>query len=441
MKPNFLIITLHDLGDFLPCYGRVSMPTPNIDRIVQNGAMLNHFSTSTVCSPARGAIMTGCYPHTHGLMGLVHRGWRLNTDACPTIPTLLASTGYQRHLFGFQHEHWDWHKLGYEQKHDAEGGHHAECVLPDLCAWLKSPEAREKPFFVSAGVAEVHRSGLSPSGWKRPCYRPADPASVQVPDFLPDIPEVRGELADLYGAIRHVDDHLGQVLDTLNSSGLAENTLLLFTTDHGISIIHAKATLYDGGIKVACLAQMPGVIPAGLRVQAPTSHVDILPTILELAGVKTPGHVQGSSLLSQLRGQTQQGREFIFAERNVTNYFCPSRAVRNDSFKYVRHGVQACVFDWLIPEVEQSRTDFRSVRGISDFYDHERVTEELFDLKSDPGELRNLIRSAAHASVLAQLRRTLDEHFEKTDDPFRKMVNPIALQADGYVELAKFRGK
>ena len=112
-RPNVILITPHDLGDFLGCYG-TPVSTPNLDAMAAEGIIFaQHFSTGTVCSPSRGSITTGCYPHTHGLMGLVHRGWALDVGKCPPLARQLHDAGYQTHLFGFQHEHYDPTRLGY----------------------------------------------------------------------------------------------------------------------------------------------------------------------------------------------------------------------------------------------------------------------------------------------------------------------------------------
>ena len=102
-RPNIILITPHDLGDYLGCYG-TPVPTPHTDSLARDGVLFrNHFSCGTVCSPSRGGIIPGCYPHTNGLMGLVHSGWELDVATCPPIMQLLSDAGYQTHLFVFQH--------------------------------------------------------------------------------------------------------------------------------------------------------------------------------------------------------------------------------------------------------------------------------------------------------------------------------------------------
>jgi len=435
-RPNVLIITCHDLGDFVGCYG-TPVATPNVDSIAADGVIFaQHFSTGSVCSPARGSIVTGCYPHTHGLMGLVHRGWELDVERCPPLPTLLAGAGYRTHLFGFQHEHWDPSRLGYQQVH---GGRTCELVAAETAQWLRSDaRAGDEPFLAAVGWSETHRLGL-PSHFNRDVYEPADPADVEVPPYLPDVPEMREDLAGLYGAVKHMDQAVGEILAALDEAGLRDNTLVIFAADHGASFIHAKATLYDGGTKVPWLMRWPGGLDAPMRCEKLTSHVDIAPTLLDLLGVAIPAHVQGQSLADRLRAgrPDDDGREYVFAEKNVTNYYDPTRMVRSDSMKYIRKGLRTCVFDFQIPEIEQCSCDFRRHKGVREFYSARRCTEELYDLEADPGELSNLIDDPARADALAELRAALDAHLEATDDPFRHLRNDLLMPADVYPEVMR----
>ncbi len=428
-SPNIITIILHDLGDFLPCYGRIPMATPSIDRMASSGIVLeSHFATAAVCSPSRGSYMTGCYPHNNGLMGLVHRGWTLDVDHHPTIPAALRAAGYQSALIGFQHEHYDAGRLGYDVVQTVAPPY-AERVAPLAAEWLEGSAAKRRPFYLSVGFTEVHRLAMSPSGWRRDAYRPAAPAEVSVPPFLPDVPEVRQELAEFYGAIRHADECTGIVLDALDRSGLADNTLVIFTTDHGMSIIHAKATLYDGGTRVACLMRWPAGIPQPRRITALTSHVDVLPTLCDLAGARLPRAIDGRSFAPLLRGERDAHRDYVFAESDFTNSYAPTRSVRSRDRKLIRRGVRSGVFDYLIPEVELCATDFRKVEAIRSFYSWERWTEELYDLAADPGELRKAAADPAYGADRQRLATALEAHLDGTSDPFAALVNPIHMPA------------
>jgi len=409
-QPNIVIFTCHDLGDEISPYG-VPVRTPNLERMAATGVVMeNHFSTASVCSPARGSLMTGCYPHTNGLMGLTHRGWELDVKNCPPLPVLLGEMGFETHLFGFQHEHADPALLGYQQVHGPSGPQYGERVVPLFTDWLKQRHAADAPFLACIGIHEAHRMGLEPSHFRRDAYQPAEPAEVEVPPYLPDIPEVREDLAGFYGAVSFADSMVGRVLDALDQTGLSEETLFIFTADHGASFMHAKATLYDGGVKVALLMRMPGTLPEGHRVSGLTSHVDIVPTVFDFMGLTLPYQVEGTSFAPLSLGSSGQGRQYAFGEKNYTNYYDPARMVRSRHFKYIRKGLRTCIFDFVIPELELCPCGFRRNRAVFEFYPARRCTEELYDLRSDPGEMHNLIKNPEHRETLSELRAALDRH-------------------------------
>ena len=438
-KPNVVIITCHDLGDYLGPYG-VPVETPNLDAVAQQGVVMeNHFSTGSVCSPSRGSLMTGCYPHTTGLMGLTHRGWELEVDRTPHLAALMDELGYDTYLFGFQHEHPDRTALGYKHHVRPPKGYDVEQVVPLFTEWLHKREDDGRPFFAAVGFSETHRMGGPNFDFKRDVYESADPAEVEVPPFLPDIPEVRQDLADFYGAVNLVDKMVGLVVKALEETGLSGRTLLIFTSDHGASFMHSKATLYDGGTKVAMLARWPGVLPAGHRCPALTSHVDVVPTLFDLLDLTVPREAQGHSFAAAARGRDGGERDYVFAERNYTNYYDPARMVRSQSFKYIRKGLRTCIFDFVIPELEQCSSSFRRKREVFEFYSSTRCTEELYDLEADPGEMNNLAEDPACESTLDMLRSALAEHLARTDDPFRHLRNELLMPADGYARQQ--RGK
>ncbi len=433
-RPNLVVVACHDLGDYLGCYG-TPVRTPNLDAMANQGAVMeNHFSAGAVCSPSRGSIMTGCYPHTHGLMGLIHRGWELDVDACAPMPTLLREAGYQTHLFGFQHEHWDARRLGYQELHPAAHDY-ADQVTPVFTQWLRSRTDDGRPFLASVGFSETHRWALNPSHFRREEYEPAEPADVEVRPYLPDIPEVRRDLADFYGAVNLVDKMVGRILATLDETGLTDKTLVLFTTDHGASFMHSKGTLYDGGTKVALLMRWPGVVPAGQRCRCLTSHVDLLPTLFGLLGVPVPEHVEGASFADAVKGKRDDGRRYVFAEKNYTNYYDPTRMVRSHRFKYICKGLRTCIFDFIIPELELCPSGFRKNRAVFEFYSARRCKEELYDLEADPGEMNNVADDPGHEVTLNEMRAALAAHLEATNDPFKDLRNDIVMPARAYESL------
>ena len=438
--PNVILIVAHDLGDCLSCYG-APVRTPNLQRFADEGTVLeNHFSTGSVCSPSRGALMTGRYPHANGLMGLAHRGWALDVPKAPPFARVFGWLDYQTWLFGLQHEHWDTAALGYRNVVTPEAGLHCDHVLPQFAEWLRKQARGAQPFFASVAFEETHRIGMNPSHFKRDAYEPADPAQVQVPAYLPDIPEVREDLAGFYGAVNLMDRMMGEVMDALEAAKIEKDTIVIFTTDHGASFMHSKGTLYDGGTKVACLLRWPGTLMAGQRFRALTSHVDLMPTVFQLIGQRLPGRflqgLHGSSFAPLLYGGSTIERGCVFAEKNYTNYYDPARMVRSIEFKYIRKGLRTCIFDFVIPEIEQCPSGFRRNRAMFEFYSARRCTEELYDLRCDRAEMHNVADDPAYAEALADMRAVLDEHLEETDDPFRHLRNDLLMPEEAYERIS-----
>lgn len=419
-QPNILMVICHDLGRHLPCYGVGGLRTPNIDRLAAEGAVCTrYFATAPLCSPSRGAIFTGCYPHSNGLMGLVNRGWDM-PDRTATLPQLLREAGYVSYLFGLHHEKKDPRRMGYDHVPQGRSPHHASAVLPGVAEFLHGAReaTRGNPFLAVAGLSEVHRP------FKSPRYIPADPATVDVPGFLPDHPGVREDLADLAGLVETVDEQLGTVLDALADTGLDRRTLVVLTTDHGIAFPRAKSTLYDAGIGTALIARFPGVIPAGASVDALLSNVDLLPTLLTVGGHEVPAHVQGRSFWPLLLGQSGRGDEAVFAEKTYHDAYDPKRAVRTDRWKYI-HNFEAGPELLLPADIAASP----SAPAVADVADRARAEEELYDLQADPFERDNLASELAHGAILAEMRNRLRGWMEATEDPLLRGPVPDAAAA------------
>ncbi|SEW27373.1 sulfatase family protein [Halobacterium jilantaiense] len=421
-RPNVVLVHSHDLGRHVGSYGR-SVDTPNLDALAGEGAVFeNHFVTAPQCSPSRGSLHTGCYPHVNGLMGLAHHHWELDDDV-PAMPELLADAGYETHLFGLQHVTEDPRSVGFQHDHTTWR------VKPSAAALLADTRARTvadtvetfleadayaEPFFASVGFFEAHR--IDVDGLFRfddGSYDPPDPEDVDCPPFLPDGPGVREDLAELEGMVAAIDDAVGRIVDALDDSGLRDDTLVLFTTEHGIAFPRAKGSCYDGGIEAALVARLPGVVDAGRRYDELVSNVDVLPTVLDLVDVTHPGDVDGRSFLPLLTDQKYLPREQVFSELTWHGRYNPIRAVRTDQYKYVRNF-------WHLPTVTLTTDVFVSRAGREvreQYYSADRPYEELYDLESDPTESTNLAGEAAYESVRAELEERLVAWMRRTDDP------------------------
>lgn len=417
VPPNMILVVCHDLGRHLPCYGVRALETPHLDRLAADGTLCTrYFATAPLCSPSRASIFTGTYPHTNGLMGLVNRGWDM-PDRTPTLAQTLREGGYVTYLFGFQHEKKDARRSGYEHLMQVRGPHHAEAVVPALVEFLHGARdaTRHNPFLAVVGLSEVHRP------FKQPRYTPGDPDAVEIPGYLPDHPGVREDLADLQGLVEAVDAQVGLLLDTLRDTGLERDTLVVFTTDHGIAMPGAKSTLYDAGIGTALLMRWPGVIPAGRREDALLSNVDLLPTLLAASGLPAPATVQGRSFWPLLVGGEYAARDAVYAEKTYHDAYDPKRAIRTDDWKYIRnfeHGP-----DLVLPADIAAGP---SAPAVTERTERPRPDEELYDLRADPFERHNLATEAAAFEVLEDLRARLLAWMTETADPLLRGPIPDA---------------
>lgn len=424
-RPNILIIIPHDLGDFLGCYGNSSVHSPNLDGLAREGVRFtNCFTTCPECTASRGSLLTGLQPHQNGLMGLAGFGWNLRV---PHLAARMKESGYVTRLFGFQHEtREDPETLGYMHVHHGKGKR-ADAVCRDLCDFLGSPDSRNsRPWFACAGFSHVHRPWTSGDATRY------DPAAVAVPAWLPEHPVVRKDLARFHQDIEDMDRAVGGVLDSLRTTGLAEKTLVVFTTDHGAAFPGAKATLYDPGIHVPLIMHQPGRFEGGESREELISNMDLTPTLLQSACAEIPEGLDGRSFLPLLEGGNYQEREFVAGALFYDVAYDPMHYVRNRTHKYMR---SFAVTDAdTVGADKQTLSTFAAGRWIrvddldvltsptwqalSPGADRARPErEELYDLRVDPYERRNLAQTPEARPVLDAMRQVMKQMMQETQSP------------------------
>ncbi len=407
---NIVFVITHDTGRHLGCYGR-DAPTPNLDKLAEEGVKFTQaFCTAPQCSPSRASVLTGLVPHRHGLIGLAHRGFRLNPEVA-LLPHLLAQVGYTTFLFGVQHEtSGNPQALGYQHLAPVKS-RSCRDVAPASVEFLSGDPPQ--PFFASVGFTETHR----------PFPKASESPSAFVPAFLPDVPEVRQDVADLNESVRRVDEAVGAIIAALKRHRLWDNTLLVFSTDHGIAFPGAKATLFDPGIEIALLMHGPdSAFSGGKTVTAMVSNADLMPTFCEIAGAKLPPHLDGKkldgqSLLPLLEGKVARLHERLFVELTYHAAYDPMRGIRTERFKYIRSFADRPF--WLPPNVDNGLTKDWYRQNRPEVFRKARPKEMLFDLHTDPLERRNLANDPAYASVLNELRTALERWMDETEDPLR----------------------
>ena len=275
--------------------------------------------------------------------------------------------------------------------------------------------APEQPFFLSVGFSDTHREFEPLNGLDDPRYcRPPDP--------LPDTPETREDMAHFKASARTLDAKMGEVFDALDRTGLAENTLVICTTDHGIAFPRMKCTLTEGGIGVMLIMRGPGGFTGGRVIDSLVSHIDVFPTLCDLLDIDSPDWLQGVSLMPLICGDVDAVRDEIFAEVNYHAAYEPQRCIRTPRWSYIRR------FDGRTRPVLPNCDDGLSKslwmeHGWADIPPDE---EALYDLIFDPHEAHNLIGEPRVADVLADLRARLDTWMRETDDPLLRGPIPAS---------------
>jgi len=449
-RPNILLVHCHDLGQFLHCYGVKTVQTPNLDRLAAEGVRFSRsFCTAPQCSPSRASLFTGRWPHANGVMGLCHANfaWDLNPDE-RHMAWILHEAGYATVCVGVIHETAsNFKRCGYERHIPQASAKPATDAAMELLREFR--DKPDKPFFLCVGFVEPHRlpyrepdwPGALPgdSSFPGPALQPDNSLGVDVPGYLRDTEGTRRELAGLQGAVRHVDTQFGRLMTALNDSGLARNTLVIFTTDHGIGMPRAKCSLYEPGVQVAFLLRLPSRSGwnGGIVHPEMISNIDYLPTILELAGVPVPDRVQGRSLAPLLDGRAYRPREEIFTELTYHDYYDPRRAIRTQTHKLIVNFTTAPFF--MDPsQCWRPSSDVVVPRNRAAAY-HPYV--ELYDLTKDPWEQNDVAGLAKYASIRASLLGRLYQHLVETKDPILQgaVTSPQHRRAVELLEQAQPR--
>lgn len=404
-RPNILYIHTHDIGRYIQPYG-YAIPTPKLQAFAEEGILFrNAFCANPTCSASRATLLTGMYPHNNGMTGLAHRGWSLN-DYDQHIVHTLHDAGYTTILTGVQHvaNHKNgepWQIIGYDK-------------------WLGDDNAHERaieylegepdgPFFLAVGFGDTHREF-------GPVTAAGDPRYVRPPAPIPDTPETREDMARFMTSAKSIDDKMGAVFDALDRTGLAENTLVICTADHGIAFPAMKCNLTDHGTGIMLMMRGPFGFEGGRVIDAQVGHIDIFPTLCEVLGIEPPVWLQGTSIMPLVRNEAEEIKEAIFTEVNYHAAYEPMRAVRTKRWKYIRrfenrgHPILPNCDDGLSKDVwlEHGWADMKP------------DDEMLFDLVFDPNEAHNLVGDPRAAEALVEMRARLDAWMEETDDPLLK---------------------
>jgi arylsulfatase A-like enzyme len=423
--PGVVIFVADDWSaDFAGAYGDPSTRTPAFDRLGREGVLFRSaFATAPVCAPSRASLLTGRPPHA---LGEAASQWGRFPDSVATYPEMLLAAGWAAGHVG---KGWGPGPLA--------GGalDPAGPAFQDLAAFL-ADAAADRPFHVWVGSRRPHRP-FRPEGALR---APGAPDVGFRPPHLPDLPEIRDDLAEYGRQVEALDRELRDVLRALARDGRDARTTVVVTSDQGMPFPRAKADVYDAGVRVPLLFRPPEAVRPGAVVESLADLSDVAPTLLGIAGLPAPPGAAGSDLGAVLRGERDAVRDAVFVERERHNAARPGllgypvRAVRTREHLYVlnlrsdRGPAGEPTFpapDAGYADVDPSPTKDRLLRGADDpalatafaraFA--RRPAEELYDVARDPGQLRDLARDVEFAAVRDALRARLAAWMEAHGDP------------------------
>ncbi|NLF38970.1 sulfatase [bacterium] len=434
-RPNILYLHCHDAGRYIQPFGH-AVHTPHLQKLAGQGTLFRKaFCAAPTCSASRAALLTGQAPHSCGMLGLAHRplNWRLHDYSHHLVHTLNAA-GYTSVLCGVQHEvagqPGDAPKtvLGYHevlpmQPAEGDGTGHApndRARARSAAAWLRKTAPGAAPFFLSVGFVLPHRDFIP----AEPRMFPAeDPRYVRVPPTVPDTPATRADMAEFHASVRVMDECCGTVLDALDEAGLADGTLVIATTDHGIAFPGMKCNLTDHGLGVYLIMRGPGGFSGGAVTDAMVSHIDLFPTVCETAGIARPPWLQGKSIMPLIRGETAEINDAVYGDVTYHAAYEPQRCIRTRRWKLIKRFHQA----WqkpVLPNCDKGAS--KQVWIDHGWADMPVPPVQVYDLVFDPNETDNRAGDPRCAAVRTDLEERLAKWMAETDDPLLKGDVPLA---------------
>lgn len=452
-RPNILWLSCEDMSPHLSCYAGSpaalgnTVPTPNIDRLAREGVRFtNAFCTAGVCAPSRNAIITGMYQTATG-----GHNMRTLNDTYPQktglpkqysivpSPTVRAFPEYLRAIT----ERGPGYYTTNNEKTDYQFDHPPTVwdEVSRTATYQNRPPGA--PFFAVFNNVVTHESQV----WVR-AKLPlrVNPDSVQVPPYYPDTKIVRQDIARFLSNIRDMDDWVGEKLAQLEKDGLLDNTIIFFWSDHGDGLPFVKREIYDRGIRVPLIVRFPDKRSAGTTQNNLTSMIDLAPTVLSLAGIPTPAHMQGQAFYGPYAAK--KPRQHIFAARDrLDSEYDRVRTVHDGRYQYVRNFEpnKPLYMDVAFRKQQPMMAEILQLRDAGKlnrnggaipmrWFTQTKPMEELYDIQKDPYELQNLATDPAYASHLKRLRRVFDQWQRDVPDlgaiPEKEMVNRWWNDAD-----------
>ncbi len=450
--PNLILLTVDDMScDSVGVYGcKLKGTSPRMDRLASQSIRFEHAHVTVGnCMPCRNVMFSGLYSHNNKVEGFYQvkdPGWPHMADLLRDAGYYVAIRGKVSHSAPYQPYAWDEDLTNLPdggKAHLKDANSYGESTARGIANAKKAG----KPFFLSVNISDPHKPFWSQvRGGKEDPHVPSrifKANEVPVPGFLFDDPKVREELALYYSSVRRADDCVGAVLDALEKSGQANNTMVVFLSDHGMPLPFAKTQLYHHSTRTPLMIRHPQLVrPGTVDKRHMVSVVDLLPTILDALGIASPKRLDGRSFFPLLKGEKQDGRTYVIKEynENAGRSRDPMRAVQTKKYLYLfnpwsngervfataTNGTMTCK-----RMIELAKTDEKLAARL-DLYRY-RVPEELYQVDQDPDCLINLIAHPGHQDELKKLRSILTKWMVKSEDPliepFRKREDAAFVEA------------
>jgi N-sulfoglucosamine sulfohydrolase len=441
--PNVLLFTMDDLAADTPgCFGGRRDVTPTLDRFARESLSFHRAHVPlAVCQPSRSALMTGRYPHRNGA-----EGFEPVRDDVPILIELLRGRDYLTGILGKVNHLEPVERYGWDYASDQEAlgmGRDPAIYARAVADVFDLAKARRRPFFLMVNSHDPHRP-FHGSAQERKSFTPEELATVPppnkvfdaddvaVPGFLPDLPDVRTELAQYLSSARRADEVLAAVLAKLDAAGLADDTIVIFMADNGMSFPFAKANCYPQSTRTPLIIRWPGRTRPGVDRKHVVSTMDLFPTLCRAAGANLPEGLDGRDLTPLIEGRRDSSRDrvhTVFHETSAGGRY-EIRCTQDDRWAYIWNGwsdgtkrYQAENMNGLTwPAMTSASATDPAVADRVDFYLY-RTPEELYDLHQDPNCLRNLIPANGEPvrpelrTVLRRQRAAMTGWMTRTGDP------------------------
>ena len=423
-RPNILWLVSEDNNPFIGAYGDKIAHTPTLDRLAKDGILYrNVYSTAPVCAPTRFAIITGVYPES---AGPAH-----HMRAVASLPATLA--GFPTYL----------RSAGYYCTNNAKTDYNSNLKPDEIwhessakAHWRNRPQ--NTPFFAVFNHEITHESMLF-----APTQGRVQPQDIALPAYLPDTPGIRGDFANYYNRMEQMDSAIAAKLADLEAAGLAEDTIVFYYSDNGGVLPRSKRYCFDEGHRCAMIVRIPekwrhlAPAAAGSEIKAPVSYIDLAPTVLSLAGIERPAHMQGTAFLG---AHIAKPKTYAFGMRNrMDERYDMIRTVTDGRYRYIRNYAPHRIwgqhgnFEWLAKGYQDWEAAHLAGRldATKDAFWRTKPFEQFFDLQTDKDQINNLIDAPAQAARINAMRRALDAHMLSVND---NGFIPEGSPVEGYVE-------